>query len=138
MSRIVDRLIDRIVENSAEFGDLAASFDLHLRSVGRADQTRCSYVEAVHQFVLFLFDRHKRPTLSAISRNDVRRFVVSLQQHNEPATVANRVRSLKKFFKWAVGDRLIDDDPMAGFKTPKVPIKETPVISDQDLKALLD
>ncbi|MCH8116282.1 MAG: tyrosine-type recombinase/integrase [Chloroflexi bacterium] len=138
MSKTVDRLIDRIFENSPEFGDLAASFDLYLQSVGRADETRCSYLEALHQLVVFLLERYKHPTLDAITRNDVRAFGVSLQRHKEPATVANRVRSLKQFFKWTVGDELIDDDPMTGFKTPKVPVKPVPVVEQEDLTALLD
>lgn len=87
---------------------------------------------------MFLLDRHGRPTLDGVTRNDVRAFAVALQRHKEPATVANRVRSLKVFFKWAVVDRLIEDDPMTGFKTPHVPEKPIPVISEGDLKALLD
>ena len=137
-NRHTARLIRRIYSNAPEFGDLASSFDLHLQSVGRADETRSSYLEAIHQLVEFLVERHKSLSLDAVTRNDVRSFGVSLQRHKQPATVANRIRSLKVFFKWTVADGLAEDDPMTGFRTPKVPFKSIPVVEQEDLVALLD
>ena len=138
MSKAANRLIDRISAISPEFGYVTSSFDLYLQSVGRADETRSSYIAAVHQLVVFLTDRHRRPTLDGVTRNDVRAFAVSLKHHKEPATVANRVRSLKQFFKWAIVDQLIEVDPMTGFKTPGIPEKPIPIVSEDDLKALLN
>ena len=52
MSKSVTRQIDRISTISPEFGYVASSFDLYLQSVGRADETRSSYMAAVHQLVV--------------------------------------------------------------------------------------
>ncbi|MCH7971337.1 MAG: phage integrase N-terminal SAM-like domain-containing protein [Chloroflexi bacterium] len=136
MSKSVTRQIDRISTISPEFGYVASSFDLYLQRVGRADETRSSYMAAVHQLVVFVQDRYKRPTIDLVTRNDVRAFAVSLMAHKEPATVANRVRSLKQFFKWAVVDQLIEVDPMMGFATPRIPEKPIPIISEDDLETL--
>ena len=138
MSKSVTRQIDRISTISPEFGYVASSFDLYLQSVGRADETISSYMAAVHQLVVFVQNRYKRPTIDLVTRNDVRAFAVSLMAHKEPATVANRVRSLKQFFKWAVVDQLIEVDPMIGFATPRIPEKPIPIVSEDDLKLLLD
>lgn len=68
MSKAVTRLIDRISTVSQEFGYVAESFDLYLQSVGRADETRSSYVAAVHQLLAFLLDRHSQPALTGVTR----------------------------------------------------------------------
>jgi site-specific recombinase XerD len=137
MATTVTRLIDRIAVISPQLGYIAESYDIYLQSLGRADETRFSYMAAVRQLLEFLKERHGALDFEAITRHDVRAFAVSLKSHRQPATVANRVRSLKQFFKWAVTDELIESDPMVGLKTPFVPEKQIPVISEHDLRALL-
>ena len=137
MSTRVTPLIDRISAISPELGFVASSFDLYLQSLSRADETRSSYISAVCQLFEFLDQQGRAPVFQSVTRHDVRAFAVSLKASKEPATVANRIRSLKQFFKWAVTDQLIELDPMTGMENPFVPIKPVPVIPETDLKALL-
>jgi len=55
----------------------------------------------------------------------------------KPATVAFRYRSLQQFTKWLTAEDELPADPMAGMQAPKVPEEPVPVLSRDQLKALL-
>ncbi len=50
----------------------------------------------------------------------IRRFVVSLHGHNRAATVARKLSALRSFFKFALREKFIDNDPIVGIAGPKV------------------
>jgi integrase/recombinase XerC len=52
-------------------------------------------------------------------------------------TVAFRYRSLQQFTKWLTAEDELPADPMAGMQAPKVPEEPVPVLSRDQLKALL-
>ena len=60
-----------------------------------------------------------------LRREHVERFIDHLVQTYEPATAANRFRSLQQFFKWLEEEGEVPASPMARMRPPTVP--EDPV-----------
>jgi hypothetical protein len=60
-----------------------------------------------------------------------------LADRRKPTTVAFRYRSLQQLTKWLVAEGELTADPMAGMHVPHVPEQPVPVLTDDDLRALL-
>ena len=56
---------------------------------------------------------------------------------NSPTTASVRFKSLQQFYGWLVSEEWIDGNPMAGLRAPKPTEKPVPVLSDDDLRALI-
>ena len=56
---------------------------------------------------------------------------------NSPTTASVRFKSLQQFYGWLVSEEWIDRNPMAGLRAPKPTEKPVPVLSDDDLRALI-
>jgi tyrosine recombinase XerC len=50
----------------------------------------------------------------------VRKFIVSLHGHNSAATVARKISALRTFFRFALGRKLLKNDPLSGVTAPKI------------------
>ncbi|MDD5339590.1 MAG: tyrosine-type recombinase/integrase [Dehalococcoidales bacterium] len=69
---------------------------------------------------------------------DIRLFILSLQNSNlKPATVHIYYRSLKTFFNWLVNEGLLDKNPMANIRPPKLPRLVIMPYTVQDIANLL-
>ncbi len=118
--------------------DYLRSFSVSLRAANKAPRTVETYTLAVEQFALFLAE-HAFPTrLSEIERRHVAEHLAWLVDNRAAATAAQRYASLRQFFKWAVEEGELDASPMDGLRKPKIPDKPVPVLSDDELRALLD
>jgi site-specific recombinase XerD len=115
---------------------LARSFERHLRAENRARTTVDTYLYAVRKAERFLAARGLG--LLDASKADLEAFMVDLLATREPSTVATYHKVLKVLYKWLVDEGDLDADPMARIKPPIVPDQPVPVVSDADLKRLLD
>lgn len=83
------------------------------------------------------------PRVSSVTRADrvtgehVDEFISSLLRSRSPATAANRFRSLRVFFRFLLERGYLDSSPMAGLKAPRVPLKDVPVLDEDELGRLL-
>ena len=121
-------------------GDLEvnrASFGRHLRAVNASPRTQKTYLEAVGLFARFLADKGMPQDVANITREHVESFITDLLERWRPATAANRYRSLQQFFKWLVDEGEIKETPMAKMKPPRVPEYAPPVLTEDELRALL-
>jgi site-specific recombinase XerD len=70
--------------------------------------------------------------------DQIRDFLVDLQDRGQqPATVAQRYRSLQQYFKFLVGEGEIPVSPMATMHPPAVPEQPPEFLREDDLKKLL-
>ena len=60
-----------------------------------------------------------------------------LLETRSAATASVRFRALQQYFAWLVDDEHIETDPMAKMKVPLVPEQPVPILSEDDLRALL-
>ena len=116
-----------------------ASFARHLRAENKAPSTIVTYAKAVSQLDAFLERDHRPRAVADLRREDVEAFLLGLQDAaRQPATVAQRFRSLQQFFKWLAEEGEIERSPMATMHPPQVPETPPPVLREDDLRKILD
>jgi integrase len=71
-------------------------------------------------------------------REHVEAFLGDLASRRAPATVSNRHRALRQFFKWATSEGEVEHDPMEKMTSPIVPEHPVPVLREDELRRLLD
>lgn len=122
---------------SARLQDLQASFGRHLRAEGRADRTVILYGQAIRFFSQWLIDQGREPVVAELTRAAVREWLAQLADVQEPSTVKTRYRGLFRFCGWLVDEDELDDNPMKTLSPPEPTPKPVPVLSDNELTALL-
>jgi site-specific recombinase XerD len=92
------------------------------------------------------------PELSEIGANDLRRFILALQESPKyqkhpykphyrekisPTSIATYTREIKAFFSYLAREELIDRNPMEGVKVPKAPQKVVRTLDEKEVAKLL-
>ncbi len=117
--------------------DLAASFRRALRADGRAERTATIYVQSVRFFAVWLAEagpaRHGRRADARL----IRTWLAELAETHAPGTVRTRWKGLWRFCGWLVGEGLLDAHPMTGMEAPAAKPPPIPVLTDDDLSALI-
>jgi site-specific recombinase XerD len=122
----------------ADLAALAKSWDRSLRAGNRAEKTRSGYAETLAQFGTFLVAEAMPLEVAQLRREHVEAFLGDLASRRAPATVSNRHRALRQFFKWATSEGELEHDPMEKMTSPIVPEHPVPVLRDDELRRLLD
>ena len=117
---------------------LMESWTRSLRAANRTEPTIKSYRLAVRQLADYLQRHGVEPSAGAVTRHHVEAFLADVLAERAPATARQRHASLDVFFKWAVSEGEIDANPVANVPRPHVPEQPVPVVSEDDLRALLD
>jgi integrase/recombinase XerD len=114
---------------------LLESWMIHLRAERKAEGTVRLYATGVRTFLAWC-DRQGRPAM--LDRATVAAFVAELlNDGREAATARARQLALRRFAAWLAEEGELDADPLAGLKPPKLDSKVVPVLTDQQLRALL-
>jgi site-specific recombinase XerD len=118
--------------------DAQGSFRRHLRATNKAPRTVQTYLDALDHLDRFLTERGMPRDVGLIRREHLEAFLVALQDKGRAAaSVANRFRSLQQFFRWLTDEGELRVNPMARMRPPAVPQQPPPVLSDDELRALL-
>ena len=123
---------------TVEQGLYLDSFQRGLRAANKSARTIVGYSEAVRQLAHFLESKGMPTTLAAIRREHVESYIEDLLARWKPATASNRYRALRCYFGWAIDEGELKVSPMAKMRPPHVPEAPAPVLSDKQLKAILD
>jgi site-specific recombinase XerD len=94
-------------------------------------------MEALTLFAKYLADQGMPTEIQNIHREHTEAFIGHLVSTFKPATAANRYRSLRVFFKWAVEEGEIKQSPMQNMKPPHVPDEPPAVLTEDELRMLL-
>ena len=121
-----------------EIGLLRDVFTETLRARNRSAMTIKSYREAIDQLGRFLAAKGMPTTIEAITREHVSAFLTDQLARLKPASAANRYRSLQQFFRFCVDEGEIKSSPMERMRPPDVPETPPAVLSDADIRKLLD
>jgi site-specific recombinase XerD len=114
---------------------LLGSWELHLRAERKSPATIKSYGDGVRRFVAWCEDKGHSP---ALDRRTVAAFVADiLESGAEPATARSRHLALRRFSAWLVKERELRDDLLLGTKPPKLDAKVVPVLTEDQLRALV-
>ena len=121
-------------------GDLSAlipSWLRHLRAANLSPRTIPNYELAARQLLEFL-DQSGMPTeAGSIHREHVEAFIEHILAIRTASTAATRYRGLQQLFRWLEEEGEVPGSPMTRMRPPKLDEKEIPVVSSDDLRALL-
>jgi len=98
------------------------------------ESTRLDYEEAMNNFIKTIgdVDFHK------VEHRHGEQFIREcLDNSMAPATVAKKVRSIKRFFQLAVDRGQMDESPLARIKQPKTPKKKIRIYNDDECRRII-
>ena len=126
------------IANDLQIEAAIPSYGRHLRAANRSPATIKTYLSALDGLHRYLQAQGMPTGLRAVRREHLEAYLVSLQDAGKkPATVSLAYRSLQPFWKWAVAEDEIAASPMGQMKPPIVPEAPPPVLSPDQLQALL-
>ncbi|SKD92192.1 phage integrase family protein [Mycobacteroides abscessus subsp. abscessus] len=115
--------------------ELFPSWELALRADRKSPQTVKSYGDGVRSYFRWCSENGHTP---ALDRTLVKQWVVALLEAGaEPATARSRQLAVRRFSAWLEEEGEIDADPLLGLKAPKLDVKVTESLSDDELRALI-
>ncbi|RBY95668.1 integrase [Blastococcus sp. TF02-8] len=110
----------------------------HLRARNVAPSTIASYLRVGENLVGYLREAGMPTTAGAITRDHLEAFLAALVERVSPATVAKHYRSMQQLFRWLTEDGEIPRSPMERMRPPAVPEQPVDILTDDELRALLD
>jgi len=122
---------------TARLRDLHRSFARHLRAEGCSERTVVIYGQSVTYFSRWLETQGRTAELDELNRPAIREWLAQLADVNEPSTVKTRYRGLFRFCGWLVDEDEIETHPMKTLSPPQPKSKPVPVITDEELAALM-
>lgn len=117
--------------------DLAASFRRDLRAESKAPRTLVLYEMSIRLFSEWLAQQDRPPTVDELTRTALRNWLADLAESRAPGTVRTRWRGMHRFCVWLVREGELPDNPMAGLSPPEAPAPRVPVLTDEELAALI-
>ncbi|GMA19905.1 tyrosine-type recombinase/integrase [Arsenicicoccus piscis] len=116
---------------------LGASFARSLKAEGRSERTRLLYGQSIRLYAKWLAAQGHPADLDHLNRDLIRGWLGALLDVNQPGTVKTRYRGLFRFCGWLAAEGEIQANPMIGMTPPQPEAKPVPVLTDDDLSALL-
>lgn len=120
-----------------DFALLARSWDLAMHADGYAPNTRTSYGRALAQLADWLGEHHPDVGPADVVRDHIRAWIVHVREVASSGTARSWFPGVRHFFRWALAENEVAVDPTAGVKTPAPNEAHTPLLSVDDIKALL-
>jgi integrase/recombinase XerD len=103
---------------------------------GLANNTLAAYRRDLAMYADWLAERGRQ--LAGSSESDLNAYF-SARHHETKATSANRrLTVFKRFFRWALRERLVDADPTLRLLSAKQPLRVPKTLSEAQVEALLD
>ena len=117
--------------------DLEERFAVWLRAVrGRSPHTQEAYTRDLRRFAAFAAARGV--DLIDVGRADVRAWVEEEAVDHAPATVMRRLAAVRTFYRWLGDNDILEDDPTAGIRSPRLPKTLPTVLGISETASMLD
>lgn len=124
------------VENELE--RCIAMFSLDLKVSGKRAPTVTHYTTGTLRFAKWWEEHQGKPFApKAVTKTDVKLWVVYLRDTYKPSTVRNFFVGFRSFCKWAVGEGVMKSDPTVGIATPEMPTTEKQIVGPEDILTVL-
>jgi integrase/recombinase XerC len=119
-----------------ELQGLLRGWELSLRARNLSAATITKYLESGRQLVAWLVE-HQVTTAAGIERRHVEGFITHVIETRSSATANVRYRSIQQWFGWLIEEDEIEVSPMARMRPPALPEAPVPLLSLDQLRALL-
>lgn len=120
------------------WGLLAREWQRSLRAENKSVNTVRIYLFAVRRFGEFAATREPAVTPESVRPRHVREFIAEVIEQTSAANAHTNYRALRTFFRWLESEEEIERSPMDRTKAPFVPDKPIPLISDDDVRAMIE
>lgn len=117
--------------------DLAAAFQRHLRSAGKAERTRILYGQSIRFFSEWLAEQGRPVTLDQLNRHAITAWLAELSERVDIETVRTRLRGIRRFSRWLVAEEEVDVVATAGVEMPAPSEKDVRVFTEDEIKRML-
>jgi site-specific recombinase XerD len=117
--------------------ELLPSFRRHLAAENKAPRTAQAYTEGVTRLHEFLVAQGMPVEVTNITREHVEAFLADQVARLRASSARARYASIRQFFRWLVDEGEIRESPMARMRPPAVPEKPVPILSEDELRALV-
>lgn len=130
----------RIAESEVgtPIGDALADFERSLRAQARSEKTIRLYADAVGRLQAHLAERGRPTDVGQIARADVEWWMAAENGRVAPSTANLLYRSASRFFGWCEAEGIVETSPMARMHAPKAPAVPVPVLTPEQVQAMLD
>lgn len=123
---------------TTSLGDVLDDYHLSLHAAGKSKATQAVYTLAVRYLDDYLRGQGMPTALEAIRREHIESWLAHLRDAGKSkATISVYFRSLQPFWRWIIEEGFVADSPLRNIARPKVPDQPVPVLSDNELRALL-
>jgi site-specific recombinase XerD len=124
-----------MARHSPELAELLPSWLVALRAERKSDKTIKLYRDGVRFFLRWCADTG---IPAELSKPNVQAFTAALLDAGaQPATARARQLALKRFSAWLATEGEIDDDKLIGLRPPKIDVKITDPLTDDEMRLLL-
>lgn len=119
--------------------NLITSFLEYLKFERRSSQyTLKAYNCDLEQF-LFYLETEEVNGFTSVNTKNVRFWIVSLHEQGfTPKTISRKITSLKSFYNFLLREEIIDNNPLDGIKSPKIPKRLPNFVRNSEMSLLLD
>lgn len=117
--------------------ELIPSWLRSLRARNLSERTIEAYSLAANQLVAYLEATGHDKSAEAVTPDQIRGYIASVLATKASATANQRYRSLTQLFAWLKREGEIPVDPMDRVDPPRVEEQPVPVLSDDELRAIL-
>lgn len=113
-------------------------YRLSLHAAGKSRATQAVYIAALSYFGRYLVEHGMPQALAAIRREHIEAWLGAVRDDGRaPATVSVYYRSLQPYWRWAIEEGFVAESPMRHMHPPQVPEQPVPVLTLEELRALL-
>jgi integrase/recombinase XerD len=135
-----------------ELSQLLDDYKLSLETANRSPKTISWYLEILTRYFTFLRSQELIKPACQLGKEELRAYVAHLQNSNRwagrphiksaqgrlsPYSIQGHTRATKVFFSWLFDEEHIKENPLAGYPLPKVPQKQIPTLTLDQLRKLL-
>lgn len=114
--------------------DLLPSWELHLRAERKAPGTIETYLKGARPFLAWCEESNVDP----LNRVSLKKWTTELlDSGRSPSTAKTRMMGVRHFTRWLAEEGEIAVDPFSAVRAPKVDLPVVPVMSDEQLRALI-
>lgn len=117
---------------------LRGSFNRALRVEGKADRTLVLYGQSITYYSRWCEEVGIAADVDNLNRDNVLRWIDYLRSRGQTTgTIRTRWRGLRRFVNWLLAEDIITTDPLAGIVIDKPEPPPVPILTDEDLAALI-
>lgn len=128
----------RYTYGPGEWATLGNEWRISLQADNKAPKTIETYLYAVRRLGEWAYEQDGKPEPSTITTTQIREFIRETLERSSAGTARNYYRCLSTFFGWLVDEDEITLSPMAKTRPPQVPDKNIPIVTLEQMAALLD